>query len=1456
MADSSRLTANVVTSATDASGSQVISIVQSNNVESSSATANVTTGGAGSAGEPGTSGVLTKLTVGKTGSGADYECDGIDDHIQIQAAIDQAVTAGNIAAVEVIGYGYDFIYQLGAAVVLKAREINNGLVMIDMLGTNTVCKLKDGYSGDGFITYNFYNDIETNFNSYSAVGNGLMQGFTIEGNSINQVRKTLIYSNQAAFPAFGVVGKLYVAQDQDSGFGVGYLWTGAAYATTGIKNSGKAWRAYANHLVKIYGYNYVLRDMHIRDADEFALYSEQTNTDTNIFNNYASMESTLDRIKIVGWNLGGIHWFGPHDSRWSDVKLHTNEYASTGSGNTALYNIYVSQGANNNGGGLVWDDVHPWGPTASDGTNVILRNTNVYGNAYIEGSSNQGLYATGCTLDLDLKITNNGATNVRLNNCFDTSLRLNNVYQYTATATLVKLEGSLTNSEIAVHTINTNNVGSGAKVFDVTSLTSDLNVNLYARIPYNANLSAGVTASSLGASSGIMITKAGSTAALTTSIRKLPNGNDQVKNPRYFGAVGDDTTDDTAAIQAAVTAAGEGGITELPPGKYRTLSPIYLPRGAQLRGTQGLRWRYVITPNVYIKPRSTFSGLAAIIMQDKEQGGYATEQGGQRIERLNVDMSALTTGTADGILGSGLIRDVRISEVSVSYARGKGIRTVGYTRVDTVTYYPRGWQLDHCVADTGFDNGFGFNLMTDMSMNDCLAVGNLANGFSFSGPGENLVVNTRAVFNKNNGFLVTGSQFGTTSFVNISTDRNEYNGMLINVSGATAAKYPINITNPNFRRDGRNGNSGGGGYAGLSVVSATSPVIVDNISVVQGVDDGGSGTSSPDNGVYASGSDLTITSGHIWGNATAANDGGSNTNFILGPAVQLATGAVGGAKTTVKAAGTETSGYVYTAQGAGKTPLWAAPAAGADATTGSKGILQLANDLGGTAALPTVIATHLASALPVNQGGTGITAFGTGIATFLGTPSSANLATAITDETGSGALVFGTSPTIATPVLNGTPTGTGVASAATASVLALRDSNANLFASNMIINYNTTATAGGTTTLTNASGGVRFYTGTLNQTVVMPVTSTLTLGTQWLLVNRSTGSITIQSSGTNTIVVLAPGTAVRITCILTSGTSAASWDALYFASNVASGKALTANNSLILAGTDATTMTFPTTSATIARTDAAQVFTGIQTFTSPSITTPTGIVKGDVGLGNVDNTSDINKPISTLQQAGIDFGAARRFYVYEDFINASNTSQLLYTGSGTTGIITAPDASSIGVVSLNTSTGATNREGIWSNGVTAIYFDTTAIWSHEDKLQLSALSDGTDTYQIFSGFLDSATGESTDGAYFSYTHSLNSGKFELVTAQGGTRTRTDSTITVAATTWYKLRVQVLSVSGTLTARFFINGTQVGGDITANLPNATSKVFGYGTHIIKSVGTTNRFISIDYKEVVGTFAAGR
>ena len=68
------------------------------------------------------------------------------------------------------------------------------------------------------------------------------------------------------------------------------------------------------------------------------------------------------------------------------------------------------------------------------------------------------------------------------------------------------------------------------------------------------------------------------------------------------------------------------------------------------------------------------------------------------------------------------------------------------------------------------------------------------------------------------------------------------------------------------------------------------------------------------------------------------------------------------------------------------------------------------------------LTTGVTGTLPVANGGTGITSLGTGVATFLGTPSSANLRSALTDETGTGSAVFATSPTISSPTITGTGT--------------------------------------------------------------------------------------------------------------------------------------------------------------------------------------------------------------------------------------------------------------------------------------------------------------------------------------------------------------------------------------------------------------------------------------------------
>lgn len=93
-----------------------------------------------------------------------------------------------------------------------------------------------------------------------------------------------------------------------------------------------------------------------------------------------------------------------------------------------------------------------------------------------------------------------------------------------------------------------------------------------------------------------------------------------------------------------------------------------------------------------------------------------------------------------------------------------------------------------------------------------------------------------------------------------------------------------------------------------------------------------------------------------------------------------------------------------------------------------------------------------------------------------------------------------------------------------------------------LLGYTSTATAAGTTALTNTSSQYQLFTGSTTQTITLPVTSTLNEGWSFHIVNNSTGNLTVNSSGGNLVTTIISGLSAMVTCIGTTLTTAADWE--------------------------------------------------------------------------------------------------------------------------------------------------------------------------------------------------------------------------------------------------------------------------------------------------------------------------
>lgn len=362
-------------------------------------------------------------------------------------------------------------------------------------------------------------------------------------------------------------------------------------------------------------------------------------------------------------------------------------------------------------------------------------------------------------------------------------------------------------------------------------------------------------------------------------------------NARVYGALGDDATDDTAALQSALDSAPLGAVVYAPNGRYRTSATLVVPPGvtfvmphSNLMDVPGLT-----DVPCSIKPLPTFTGDAVIKFLAQDEGGYPEISAEHRLINVMIDGSGYTATPVDAIQAKGNIQNIVMHGVTARYMSGNGI----YTDIGTDGVFPYSWRLYRVMMDNNSGHGFAFAVMTDITLFDCQSIGNHANGFQLRNLANSQMALCRAEWNGNYGYNFTGdwgTAQGTGALVatGCSTDRNGWDGLHIEATG----NPPIVFNGLMLRRDGRNNAAGGGGYSALTIVGATTPVVVTGLTVFTGTDDGGTGTPSPEYGVRILGGSTAVVldDAIIQAATTPYEDDGSNTRVQLGPNVIRLTG--------------------------------------------------------------------------------------------------------------------------------------------------------------------------------------------------------------------------------------------------------------------------------------------------------------------------------------------------------------------------------------------------------------------------------------------------------------------------------------------------------------------------------------------------------------------------------------
>lgn len=609
----------------------------------------------------------------------------------------------------------------------------------------------------------------------------------------------------------------------------------------------------------------------------------------------------------------------------------------------------------------------------------------------------------------------------------------------------------------------------------------------------------------------------------------------------------------------------------------------------------------------------------------------AKQASGNYITALTGDVTATGPGSAAASIGNNKVTNAMLSQMATHTIKGNA--TGGTANASDLTGTQTTALLDSFVGDSGsggtkglvpapvtgdstkFLRGDGtFATVSGSGTVTSVATGTGLTGGTITTTGTisiaNAAANTLAGYNNSGvfsdvaigtGLSLSGGTLSSTGSGSVTTTGSPASGNLTKFSGASS------ITNGDLSGD-----------------VTTSATLATTVAKVQGTTV--SGTTGTTNVVFSNsptlvtpnlGTPSTLVGTNITGTASGLTAGTATTNANLTGAVTSSGNATSlGSFSSASLAGALTDETGSGAAVFATSPTLVTPVLG----------------------VPSSATLTNATGLPIS---TGVSGLGSGVATMLGTFSSANIASACTDETGSGSLVFGTSPTLTSPTLTspalGTPASgvltncTGTASGLTAGTVT---TNANL--------TGVITSSGNATSIASQTGtGTKFVVDT-SPTLVTPnigvatgtslaASGVMSTGTNsgtngQITFNGSTsGSVTLKSAaaagtgtnftlpatnGSNTNVLQTDGSG-NTSWVATSGTGTVTTTGSPASGNLSKFSGATSITNGDLAGDVTTSGTLTTTVAKIAGTTvsgttgtANAVFSNSPTLVTPNLDTP------------------------------------------------------------------------------------------------------------------------------------------------------------------------------------------------------------------------------------------------------------